>query len=69
MADFKFYADIWNLHRSDTIRRQVQLLPQGVVVIPEKGCAEVFIPFGSGRIHEVYPDPPLAGALSLELGG
>jgi hypothetical protein len=61
-----FKASIWNKHRTDTNTYQVQLLPAGVVIIPDEGADEVFVPFGSGRVHEVHGGLP--GEIGLILG-
>lgn len=61
-----FKAAVWNKHHTDTNTFNVQLLPQGIVIIPDAGADEIFIPFGSGRIHEVYGGLP--GEASLILG-
>lgn len=59
-------ASIWNKNHTDTTTHQVRLHQAGVVIIPASGADEVFVPFGSGRVHEVFGGLP--GEISLVLG-
>ncbi len=63
-------ACIWDKDR-DTITHyeNVRLCAAGVLITLDAGTpdyAEVLIPYGSGRIHEVFSETP--GEIGLELG-